>query len=58
MDSLQRIYKLHQVISSSRHPVSCQTLQDKRPPYAGVRASQPDHSVSMKGARYGNQRNY
>ncbi len=27
MDSLQRIYKLHQAISSRRHPVSCQTLQ-------------------------------
>jgi len=27
MDSLQRIYKLHQVISARRHPVSCQTLQ-------------------------------
>lgn len=29
MDSLQRIYKLHQAISSRRHPVSCQTLQDE-----------------------------
>jgi proteasome accessory factor C len=29
MDSLQRIYKLHQVISARRHPVSCQTLQDE-----------------------------
>ena len=28
MDRLQRIYKLHQAISSRRHPVSCQTLQD------------------------------
>src|SRR3989338_218609 len=28
MDRLQRIYKLHQAISSHRHPVSCQTLQD------------------------------
>lgn len=27
MDSLQRIYKLHQAISSRRHPVSFQTLQ-------------------------------
>ncbi len=29
MDSLQRIYKLHQEIFSRRHPVSCQTLQDE-----------------------------
>lgn len=29
MDSLQRIYKLHQAISSRRHPVSCQILQDE-----------------------------
>lgn len=29
MDSLQRIYKLHQVITSHRHPVSCQALQDE-----------------------------
>lgn len=29
MDSLQRIYKLHQIISSRRHPVSCQVLQDE-----------------------------
>ena len=29
MDRLQRIYKLHQVISSHRHPVSCQILQDE-----------------------------
>lgn len=29
MDRLQRIYKLHQAISSRRHPVSCQTLQDE-----------------------------
>ena len=29
MDSMQRIYKLHQAISSRRHPVSCQTLQDE-----------------------------
>ena len=29
MDRLQRIYKLHQAISTRRHPVSCQTLQDK-----------------------------
>lgn len=29
MDSLQRIYKLHQIISSRRHPVSCQILQDE-----------------------------
>jgi len=29
MDSLQRIYELHQAISSRRHPVSCQTLQDE-----------------------------
>lgn len=29
MDSLQRIYKLHQIIFSRRHPVSCQTLQDE-----------------------------
>ncbi|HCI51944.1 MAG TPA: hypothetical protein DE312_01215 [Gallionella sp.] len=29
MDSLQRIYKLHQAIFSRRHPVSCQTLQDE-----------------------------
>lgn len=28
MDRLQRIYKLHQAVSSRRHPVSCQTLQD------------------------------
>lgn len=27
MDRLQRIYKLHQAVSSRRHPVSCQTLQ-------------------------------
>lgn len=29
MDSMQRIYKLHQAISSRRYPVSCQTLQDE-----------------------------
>ena len=29
MDGMQRIYKLHQVISSRRYPVSCQTLQDE-----------------------------
>ncbi len=29
MDRLQRIYKLHQVISSRRHPVACQILQDE-----------------------------
>uniref|UniRef100_E6QQE4 Transcriptional regulator n=1 Tax=mine drainage metagenome TaxID=410659 RepID=E6QQE4_9ZZZZ len=29
MDRLQRIYKLHQLISSRQHPVSCQALQDK-----------------------------
>ena len=29
MDRLQRIYKLHRAISSRRHPVSCQTLQDE-----------------------------
>lgn len=29
MNSLQRIYKLHQAISSRRYPVSCQTLQDE-----------------------------
>lgn len=29
MDSLQRIYKLHQAISTRRQPVSCQTLQDE-----------------------------
>src|SRR5574340_551658 len=29
MDRLQRIYKLHQAISSRRRPVSCQTLQDE-----------------------------
>jgi len=29
MDRLQRIYKLHQAISSRRQPVSCQTLQDE-----------------------------
>ncbi len=29
MDRLQRIYKLHQALSSRRHPVSCQTLQDE-----------------------------
>jgi hypothetical protein len=29
MDSMQRIYRLHQAISSRRHPVSCQTLQDE-----------------------------
>lgn len=29
MDSMQRIYKLHQAISPRRHPVSCQTLQDE-----------------------------
>jgi len=29
MDRLQRIYKLHQAVSSRRHPVSCQTLQDE-----------------------------
>jgi proteasome accessory factor C len=29
MDRLQRIYKLHQAISSRRHAVSCQTLQDE-----------------------------
>jgi predicted DNA-binding transcriptional regulator YafY len=29
MDSLQRIYKLHQIVSSHRHPVSCQTLQNE-----------------------------
>lgn len=29
MDSLQRIYKLHQLISSRRHPVSHHTLQDE-----------------------------
>ena len=28
MDRLQRIYKLHQAVSSRRRPVSCQTLQD------------------------------
>ena len=28
MDRLQRIYKLLQAISSRRHPVPCQTLQD------------------------------
>ena len=28
MDRLQRIYKLHQAVSSRRYPVSCQTLQD------------------------------
>ena len=29
MDRLQRIYKMHQLVSSRRHPVSCQTLQDE-----------------------------
>lgn len=29
MDRLQRIYKLHQAISSRRHPVSCRVLQDE-----------------------------
>ena len=29
MDRLQRIYKLHQAVSSRRHPVSSQTLQDE-----------------------------
>jgi predicted DNA-binding transcriptional regulator YafY len=29
MDSLQRIYKLHQAISTRRQPVSCQTLRDE-----------------------------
>lgn len=29
MDRLQRIYKLHQAVSSRRHPISCQTLQDE-----------------------------
>ena len=29
MDRLQRIYKLHQAVSSRRHPVSCQVLQDE-----------------------------
>ena len=29
VDRLQRIYKLHQAVSSRRHPVSCQTLQDE-----------------------------
>ena len=29
MDRLQRIYKLHQAVSSRRYPVSCQTLQDE-----------------------------
>lgn len=29
MDRLQRIYKLHRAVSSRRHPVSCQTLQDE-----------------------------
>ena len=29
MDRLQRIYKLHQAVSSRRHPVSCQTLQNE-----------------------------
>ncbi len=29
MDRLQRIYKLHQAVSSRRHPVSCQILQDE-----------------------------
>jgi predicted DNA-binding transcriptional regulator YafY len=29
VDRLQRIYKLHQLISSRQHPVSCQVLQDK-----------------------------
>lgn len=29
MDRLQRIYKLHRAISSRRHPVSCQILQDE-----------------------------
>lgn len=29
MDSMQRIYKLHQAISSRRHPVSFQTLQEE-----------------------------
>jgi len=29
MDRLQRIYKLHQAVSSHRYPVSCQTLQDE-----------------------------
>ncbi len=28
MDRLQRIYKLHQAVSSRRRPVSCQTLQN------------------------------
>lgn len=29
MDRLQRIYKLHQAISSRRHPVSCHVLQNE-----------------------------
>lgn len=29
MDSMQRFYKLHQAISTRRHPVSCQILQDE-----------------------------
>ena len=29
MDRLQRIYKLHRAVSSRRHPVSCQTLQNE-----------------------------
>ncbi len=29
MDRLQRIYRLHQAISSRRHPVSCRVLQDE-----------------------------
>ena len=29
MDSLQRIYKLHQIFSSRRHPVSCRVLQEE-----------------------------
>lgn len=29
MDRLQRIYKLHQAVSSRRRPVSCQILQDE-----------------------------
>ena len=28
MDRLQCIYKLHQAVTSRRHPVSCQTLQN------------------------------
>ena len=29
MDSMQRIYRLHQVVSSRQNPVSCQALQDE-----------------------------